>query len=250
MTSFMIDAAELNPALKALAPITRGVVKGESATAGVCEMVYCRTTTSGELLMATADLTHKLVAAVTVPLVDFDGELAEFAIGREKLKQIMAIFKPDEEANKPVVVEVTRNKVPLRGVEQVITMTEGEIDQSPSSLSFAGAKWEDLPWRETLKSISHNPLATQQPIEGYISPTAWAKLQAATKTYGVSAMTTISGAALILLGERMIAILGAKWAQENPPKKQHQAIQKAAAAIGITAELIEGTDPIDLQQAA
>lgn len=48
----------------------------------------------------------------------------------------------------------------------------------------------------------------------------------------------------------MIAILGAKWAQENPPKKQHQAIQKAAAAIGITAELIEGTDPIYLQQAA
>ena len=249
MTSFEIDAAELNPALKALAPITRGVVKGEPETAGVCEMVYCRTTTSGELLMATADLTHKLVAAVTVPLVDFDGELAEFALGREKLKQIMAIFKPDEEANKPVVVEVTRNKVPLRGVEQVITMTEGEIDQSPSSLSFAGAKWEDLPWRETLKSVTRNPLE-QQPVEGYISPIAWAKLQAATKTYGVSAMTTISSAAIILLGERMVAILGAKWAQENPPKKQHQAIQNAAAAIGTTAELIEGTDPIDLQQAA
>lgn len=249
MTSFAIDAAELNPALKALAPITRGVVKGEPETAGVCEMVYCRTTTSGELLMATADLTHKLVAAVTVPLVDFDGELAEFAIGREKLKQIMAIFKPDEEANKPVVVEVTRNKVPLRGVEQVITMTEGEIDQSPSSLSFAGAKWEDLPWRETLKSVTRNRLE-QQPVEGYISPIAWAKLQTATKTYGVSAMTTISSAAIILLGERMVAILGAKWAQENPPKKQHQAIQNAAAAVGATAELIEGTDPIDLQQAA
>lgn len=249
MTSFLIDAAELNPALKALAPITRGVVKGEPETAGVCEMVYCRTTTSGELLMATADLTHKLVAAVTVPLVDFDGELAEFAIGREKLKQIMAIFKPDEEANKPVVVEVTRNKVPLRGVEQVITMTEGEIDQSPSSLSFAGAKWEDLPWRETLKSFIRNRLE-QQPVEGYISPIAWAKLQAATKTYGVSAMTTISSAAIILLGERMVAILGAKWAQENPPKKQHQAIQNAAAAVGATAELIEGTDPIDLHQAA
>ena len=212
-------------------------------------MVYCRTTTSGELLMATADLTHKLVAAVTVPLVDFDGELAEFAIGREKLKQIMAIFKPDEEANKPVVVEVTRNKVPLRGVEQVITMTEGEIDQSPSSLSFAGAKWEDLPWRETLKSVIRNRLE-QQPVEGYISPIAWAKLQAATKTYGVSAMTTISSAAIILLGERMVAMLGAKWAQENPPKKQHQAIQNAAAAVGATAELIEGTDPIDLHQAA
>ena len=249
MTSFVIDAAELNPALKALAPITRGVVKGEPETAGVCEMVYCRATTSGELLMATADLTHKLVAAVTVPLIDFDGELAEFAIGREKLKQIMAIFKPDEEANKPVVVEVARNKVPLRGVEQVITMTEGEIDQSPSSLSFAGAKWEDLPWRETLKSVIRNRLE-QQPVEGYISPIAWAKLQAATKTYGVSAMTTISSAAIILLGERMVAILGAKWAQENPPKKQHQAIQNAAAAVGATAELIEGTDPIDLQQAA
>lgn len=249
MTSFAIDAAELNPALKALAPITRGVVKGEPETAGVCEMVYCRTTTSGELLMATADLTHKLVAAVTVPLVDFDGELAEFAIGREKLKQITAIFKPDEEANKPVVVEVVRNKVPLRGVEQVITMTEGEIDQSPSSLSFAGAKWEDLPWRETLKSVTRNRLE-QQPVEGYISPIAWAKLQAATKTYGISAMTTISSAAIILLGERMVAILGAKWAQENPPKKQHQAIQNAAAAVGATAELIEGTDPIDLQQAA
>lgn len=249
MTSFMIDAAELNPALKALAPITRGVVKGEPETAGVCEMVYCRTTTSGELLMATADLTHKLVAAVTVPLVDFDGELAEFAIGREKLKQITAIFKPDEEANKPVVVEVVRNKVPLRGVEQVITMTEGEIDQSPSSLSFAGAKWEDLPWRETLKSVIRNRLE-QQPVEGYISPIAWAKLQAATKTYGVSAMTTISSAAIILLGERMVAILGAKWAQENPPKKQHQAIQNAAAAVGATAEMIEGTDPIDLQQEA
>lgn len=249
MTSFAIDAAELNPALKALSPITRGVVKGEPETAGVCEMVYCRTTTSGELLMATADLTHKLVAAVTVPLIDFDGELAEFAIGREKLKQIIAIFKPDEEANKPVVVEVARNKVPLRGVEQVITMTEGEIDQSPSSLSFAGAKWEDLPWRETLKSVTRNRLE-QQPVEGYISPIAWAKLQAATKTYGVSAMTTISSAAIILLGERMVAILGAKWAQENPPKKQHQAIQNAAAAIGITAELIEGTDPIYLQQAA
>ena len=249
MTSFAIDAAELNPALKALAQITRGVVKGEPETAGVCEMVYCRTTTSGELLMATADLTHKLVAAVTVPLVDFDGELAEFAIGREKLKQIMAIFKPDEEANKPVVVEVTRNKVPLRGVEQVITMTEGEIDQSPSSLSFAGAKWEDLPWRETLKSVIRNRLE-QQPVEGYISPIAWAKLQAATKTYGVSAMTTISSAAIILLGERMVAMLGAKWAQENPPKKQHQAIQNAAAAVGATAELIEGTDPIDLHQAA
>ena len=249
MTSFVIDAAELNPALKALAPITRGVVKGEPETAGVCEMVYCRATTSGELLMATADLTHKLVAAVTVPLIDFDGELAEFAIGREKLKQIMAIFKPDEEANKPVVVEVARNKVPLRGVEQVITMTEGEIDQSPSSLSFAGAKWEDLPWRETLKSVIRNRLE-QQPVEGYIIPIAWAKLQAATKTYGVSAMTTISSAAIILLGERMVAILGAKWAQENPPKKQHQAIQNAAAAVGATAELIEGTDPIDLQQAA
>lgn len=249
MTSFVIDAAELNPALKALAPITRGVVKGEPETAGVCEMVYCRTTTSGELLMATADLTHKLVAAVTVPLVDFDGELAEFALGREKLKQIMAIFKPDEEANKPVVVEVARNKVPLRGVEQVITMTEGEIDQSPSSLSFAGAKWEDLPWRETLKRVTRNPLE-QQPVEGYISPIAWAKLQAATKTYGVSAMTTISSAAIILLGERMVAILGAKWAQENPPQKQHQAIKTAAAAIGTTAEMIEGTDPIDLQQAA
>ena len=249
MTSFVIDAAELNPALKALAPITRGVVKGEPETAGVCEMVYCRATTSGELLMATADLTHKLVAAVTVPLIDFDGELAEFAIGREKLKQIMAIFKPDEEANKPVVVEVARNKVPLRGVEQVITMTEGEIDQSPSSLSFAGTKWEDLPWRETLKSVIRNRLE-QQPVEGYISPIAWAKLQAATKTYGVSAMTTISSAAIILLGERMVAILGAKWAQENPPKKQHQAIQNAAAAVGATAELIEGTDPIDLQQAA
>lgn len=249
MTSFAIDAAELNPALKALATITRGVVKGEPETAGVCEMVYCRTTPSGELLMATADLTHKLVAAVTVPLVDFDGELAEFAIGREKLKQIMAIFKPDEEANKPVVVEVTRNKVPLRGVEQVITMTEGEIGQSPSSLSFAGAKWEDLPWRETLKSVIRNRLE-QQPVEGYISPIAWAKLQAATKTYGVSAMTTISSAAIILLGERMVAILGAKWAQENPPKKQHQAIQNAAAAVGATAELIEGTDPIDLHQAA
>lgn len=249
MTSFAIDAAELNPALKALAPITRGVVKGEPETAGVCEMVYCRTTPSGELLMATADLTHKLVAAVTVPLVDFDGELAEFAIGREKLKQITAIFKPDEEANKPVVVEVVRNKVPLRGVEQVITMTEGEIDQSPSSLSFAGAKWEDLPWRETLKSVIRNRLE-QQPVEGYISPIAWAKLQAATKTYGVSAMTTISSAAIILLGERMVAILGAKWAQENPPKKQHQAIQNAAAAVGATAEMIEGTDPIDLQQEA
>lgn len=249
MTSFAIDAAELNPALKALAPITRGVVKGEPETAGVCEMVYCRTTPSGELLMATADLTHKLVAAVTVPLVDFDGELAEFAIGREKLKQITAIFKPDEEANKPVVVEVVRNKVPLRGVEQVITMTEGEIDQSPSSLSFAGAKWEDLPWRETLKSVTRNRLE-QQPVEGYISPIAWAKLQAATKTYGISAMTTISSAAIILLGERMVAILGAKWAQENPPKKQHQAIQNAAAAVGATAELIEGADPIDLQQAA
>lgn len=249
MTSFLIDAAELNPALKALSPITRGVVKGEPETAGVCEMVYCRTTSSAELLMATADLTHKLVAAVTVPLVDFDGELAEFAIGREKLKQITAIFKPDEEANKPVVVEVARNKVPLRGVEQVITMTEGEIDQSPSSLSFAGAKWEDLPWRETLKSVIRNRLE-QQPVEGYISPIAWAKLQAATKTYGVSAMTTISSAAIILLGERMVAILGAKWAQENPPKKQHQAIQNAAAAVGATAELIEGTDPIDLQQAA
>ena len=164
MTSFVIDAAELNPALKALAPITRGVVKGEPETAGVCEMVYCRATTSGELLMATADLTHKLVAAVTVPLIDFDGELAEFAIGREKLKQIMAIFKPDEEANKPVVVEVARNKVPLRGVEQVITMTEGEIDQSPSSLSFAGAKWEDLPWRETLKSVIRNRLEQQPGI--------------------------------------------------------------------------------------
>lgn len=249
MTSFAIDAAELNPALKALAPITRGVVKGEPETAGVCEMVYCRTTPSGELLMATADLTHKLVAAVTVPLVDFDGELAEFAIGREKLKQITAIFKPDEEANKPVVVEVVRNKVPLRGVEQVITMTEGEIDQSPSSLSFAGAKWEDLPWRETLKSVIRNRLE-QHPVEGYISPIAWAKLQAATKTYGVSAMTTISSAAIILLGERMVAILGAKWAQENPPKKQHQAIQNAAAAVGATAEMIEGTDPIDLQQEA
>lgn len=249
MTSFAIDAAELNPALKALAPITRGVVKGEPETAGVCEMVYCRTTPSGELLMATADLTHKLVAAVTVPLVDFDGELAEFAIGREKLKQITAIFKPDEEANKPVVVEVVRNKVPLRGVEQVITMTEGEIDQSPSSLSFAGAKWEDLPWRETLKSVIRNRLE-QQPVEGYISPIAWAKLQAATKTYGVSAMTTISSTAIILLGERMVAILGAKWAQENPPKKQHQAIQNAAAAVGATAEMIEGTDPIDLQQEA
>lgn len=249
MTNFVIDAAELNPALKALAPITRGVVKGEPETAGVCEMVYCRTTPNGELLMATADLTHKLVAAVTVPLVDFDGELAEFAIGREKLKQIMAIFKPDEEANKPVVVEVARNKVPLRGVEQVITMTEGEIDKSPSSLSFAGAKWEDLPWRETLKSVIRNRLE-QQPVEGYISPIAWAKLQAATKTYGVSAMTTISSAAIILLGERMVAILGAKWAQENPPKKQHQAIQNAAAAVGATAELIEGTDPIELHQAA
>lgn len=108
---------------------------------------------------------------------------------------------------------------------------------------------EDLPWRETLKSVTRNPLE-QQPVEGYISPTAWAKLQAATKTYGVSAMTTISSAAIILLGERMVAILGAKWAQENPPKKQHQAIKTAAAAIGATAEMIEGTDPIDLQQAA
>lgn len=250
MTSFVIDAAELTPALKALTPITRGLAKDEPETAGVCEMVYCRTTTSGELLMATADLTHKLVAAVTVPLVDFDGELAEFAIGREKLKQITAIFKPQKEDPAPVVVEVNRSMVPISGIEQVITMTEAEVIHSPASLSFAGAKWEDLPWRETLKSISHSPLATQQPIEGYISPTAWAKLQAATKTYGVSAMTTISGAALILLGERMIAILGAKWAQENPPKKQHQAIQNAAAAIGTTAELIEGTDPIDLQQAA
>jgi len=249
MTSFVVDAAELNPALKALAPITRGVVKGEPETAGVCEMVYCRTTTSGELMMATADLTHKLVAAVTVPLVDFDGELAEFAIGREKLKQIMAIFKPQKEDPAPVVVEVTRSMVPLTGAEQVITMTEAEVIHSPASLSFAGAKWEDLPWRETLKSVTRNPLE-QQPVEGYISPIAWAKLQAATKTYGVSAMTTISSAAIILLGERMVAILGAKWAQENPPKKQHQAIKTAAAAIGATAELIEGTDPIDLQQAA
>jgi len=249
MTSFVVDAAELNPALKALAPITRGVVKGEPETAGVCEMVYCRTTTSGELMMATADLTHKLVAAVTVPLVDFDGELAEFAIGREKLKQIMAIFKPQKEDPAPVVVEVTRSMVPLTGAEQVITMTEAEVIHSPASLSFAGAKWEDLPWRETLKSVTRNPLE-HQPVEGYISPIAWAKLQAATKTYGVSAMTTISSAAIILLGERMVAILGAKWAQENPPKKQHQAIKTAAAAIGATAELIEGTDPIDLQQAA
>lgn len=249
MTSFVIDAAELNPALKALAPITRGLAKDEAETAGVCEMVYCRTTTSGELMMATADLTHKLLAAVTVPLVDFDGELAEFAIGREKLKQITAIFKPQKEDPAPVVVEVTRSMVPLTGAEQVITMTEAEVIHSPASLSFAGAKWEDLPWRETLKSVTRNPLE-QQPVEGYISPIAWAKLQAATKTYGVSAMTTISSAAIILLGERMVAILGAKWAQENPPKKQHQAIKTAAAAIGATAELIEGTDPIDLQQAA
>ena len=189
MTSFVVDAAELNPALKALAPITRGVVKGEPETAGVCEMVYCRTTTSGELMMATADLTHKLVAAVTVPLVDFDGELAEFAIGREKLKQIMAIFKPQKEDPAPVVVEVTRSMVPLTGAEQVITMTEAEVIHSPASLSFAGAKWEDLPWRETLKSVTRNPLE-QQPVEGYISPIAWAKLQAATKTYGVSAKKT------------------------------------------------------------
>lgn len=249
MTSFVIDAAELNPALKALAPITRGLAKDEAETAGVCEMVYCRTTTSGELMMATADLTHKLLAAVTVPLVDFDGELAEFAIGREKLKQITAIFKPQKEDPAPVVVEVTRSMVPLTGAEQVITMTEAEVIHSPASLSFAGAKWEDLPWRETLKSVTRNPLE-QQPVEGYISPIAWAKLQAATKTYGVSAMTTISSAAIILLGERMVAILGAKWAQENPPKKQHQAIQNAAAAVGATAEMIEGTGPIDLQQEA
>jgi hypothetical protein len=49
MTEFIIEAAELTPALRALAPLTRNLQKGEPVEGKACEMIYCRFTHEGEL---------------------------------------------------------------------------------------------------------------------------------------------------------------------------------------------------------
>ncbi len=40
MTEFIIEAAELTPALRALAPLTRNLQKGEPVEGKACEMIY------------------------------------------------------------------------------------------------------------------------------------------------------------------------------------------------------------------
>ena len=89
MTEFIIEAAELTPALRALAPLTRNLQKGKA-----CEMIYCRFTHEGELLLVTADHLFQTAAAIKLPISGFDGDMCEFAIGREKIKQITNVFKP------------------------------------------------------------------------------------------------------------------------------------------------------------
>ena len=88
MTEFIIEAAELTPALRALAPLTRNLQKGEPAEGKACEMIYCRFTHEGELLLVTADHLFQTAAAIKLPISGFDGDMCEFAIGREKIKQI------------------------------------------------------------------------------------------------------------------------------------------------------------------
>lgn len=84
MTEFIIEAAELTPALRALAPLTRNLQKGEPVEGKACEMIYCRFTHEGELLLVTADHLLQTAAAIKLPISGFDGDMCEFAIGREK----------------------------------------------------------------------------------------------------------------------------------------------------------------------
>lgn len=184
MAKFTVDAAELNPDLSSLAPVTRARRKGEHVEAGSCEMVYCKTTNDGNLLLATADSAARLLVSAIIPIYGFDGEMVEFAIGREKLKQITAIFKPKKDDPVPVSVEVSKDYAALGVREQVITLTEDGVMHSPASLSLAGAEWDEIPWREILKGISNHPLGTPKPCAGTVSTVAYGKLKKAADTYG------------------------------------------------------------------
>lgn len=153
MTEFIIEAAELTPALRALAPLTRNLQKGEPVEGKACEMIYCRFTHEGELLLVTADHLFQTAAAIKLPISGFDGDMCEFAIGREKIKQITNVFKPYKDDPLPVRVTVDRLHTSLGKMEDVITFTELDTLHSPASLSFAGEEYQEIPYRQILKSL-------------------------------------------------------------------------------------------------
>ena len=140
MAKFIVDAAELKPALDSLAPVTRARRTGEHVEAGSCEMVYCKTTDDGNLLLATADSAARLLVSAVIPIYGFDGEMVEFAIDREKLKQITAIFKPKKDDPVPVSVEVSKDYAALGGREQVITLTLRYLSRAQSGMKYRGVK--------------------------------------------------------------------------------------------------------------
>lgn len=244
MAKFTVDAAELNPALSSLAPVTRARRTGEHVEAGSCEMVYCKTTNDGNLMLATADSAARLLVSAVIPIYGFDGEMVEFAIDREKLKQITAIFKPKKDDPVPVSVEVSKDYAALGVREQVITLTEDGAMHSPVSLSFAGAEWDEIPWREILKGISNHPLGKPAPCAGTVSTVAYGKLKKAADTYGADGMVTTEKGIVTVFGERVVAFVGAWSTQENPPQQQQEKVRAAAARIAIIAESIEGTGPM------
>lgn len=247
MTEFIIEAAELTPALRALAPLTRNLQKGEPVEGKACEMIYCRFTHEGELLLVTADHLFQTAAAIKLPISGFDGDMCEFAIGREKIKQITNVFKPYKDDPLPVRVTVDRLHTSLGKMEDVITFTELDTLHSPASLSFAGEEYQEIPYRQILKSLGKIRRAHATPLGGALNPETYGKLAYAARTYSVDATVAAGNAIYTLLGDRMIAVTGLhEIAGEKSQMHMHTQLAMLSEQMEIIADQIEGTDPLEM----
>lgn len=110
---FIIDAAELSPALRALAPITHALPKGEPEEAESCEIIYGRPTTTGKLLLI----------AGTDP-IEFEPTEADKA---RVLKSFLS--EPGEEASDEEVAEIVEGLNALQSAAQNITQDDFELAQ-------------------------------------------------------------------------------------------------------------------------
>ncbi len=63
---------------------------------------------SSDRTRSIADHLLQTAAAIKLPISGFDGDMCEFAIGREKIKQITNVFKPYKDDPLPVRVTVDR----------------------------------------------------------------------------------------------------------------------------------------------
>lgn len=245
---FVIDAAELSPALRALAPITHALPKGEPEEAESCEIIYGRPTTTGKLLLIATSSVKKITAAIICDIAEWDGHIEEFAIGREKIRQIVSLFRATKDDPKPIHFTVDTEDNPLFGNQHTITLAEAEVMHSPVELTFAGEKHAHLPYRQTLKLLSNNgKKITPETLTGVLFPGQYGALTKLTETYGLSATITTKNTARIMCGDKATAIVGAYINPGRPLNKQIDSFTPALAVLNEQAELIAGTDPIEFE---